>query len=277
LGSPIVPISGAGGRNKFPSGYKGLYAVLKSLNLNSQYRKLDPRAVHTVRPASAADIKAIAGIFSRIIIDYLQGTDAEKNHWIWTTEQLERLKPENPAQASLSSWNLPPHPNCLTCQKLEEKKVYMLREAYEFAKNESSASNDIETGGILLGYRTIDGKHVILRITGPGPKAVRTPTWSEKDTQYCQAQIEETFSELGDRGLYLGEWHYHAAGGNSPSGTDIKSLTEIAAQENYRIDKPVMIILSPALECAITIHDKSGQCVTLPIRILDKEEDANNV
>jgi integrative and conjugative element protein (TIGR02256 family) len=230
-----------------------------------------------VRPASAADIKAIAGLFSRIIIDYLQGTDAEKNHWIWTTEALERLKPENPAQASLSSWNIPPHPNCPTCQTLEEKKVLMLREAYESAKKESSASKDIETGGILLGYRTTDGKYVILRTTGPGPKAVRTATWFEKDTEYCQEQIEKTFAELGDRGLYLGEWHYHAIGGNSPSGTDIKSLTEIAEQENYRIDKPVMIILSPALECAITIHDKSGQCVKLPIQILEKEEDANNM
>ncbi len=226
-----------------------------------------------VRPASAADIKAIAGIFSRIIIDHLQRGHADKNHWIWTTEPLERLKPEEPERASLSSWNIPPHPNCPTCQNLEEKKVLMLREAYEFAKKESSASKDIETGGILLGYRTSDGKYVIIRITGPGPKAVRTATWFEKDTQYCQEQIEKTFAELGDRGLYLGEWHYHSIGGNSPSGTDIKSLTEIAAQENYRIDKPVMIILSPTLECAITIHDKNGRCVRLPIQVLEKEED----
>ncbi len=226
-----------------------------------------------VRPASAADIKAIAGIFSRIIIDYLQGTNTEKNHWIWTTEALEMLKLDNPMQGSLSSWNIPPHQNCPTCQKLEKKKVYMLREAYEFAKKESSASKDIETGGILLGYRTSDGKYVIIRITGPGPKAVRTATQFEKDTEYCQGEIEKTFRELGDKGLYLGEWHYHSIGGNSPSGIDIKSLTEIAVQENYRIDKPVMIILSPSLECAITIHDKSGQCVRLPIQILEKEED----
>ena len=228
-----------------------------------------------VRPASAADIKAIAGIFSRIIIDYLQETNAEKNHWIWTTEALGTLKLENPMQGSLSSWNIPPHPRCPTCQELEEKKVSMLRETYEIAKKESSASKHIETGGILLGYRTSDGKYVITRITGPGPKAVRTATRFEKDTEYCQAEIEKIFIELRDKGLYLGEWHYHATGGNSPSGTDIKSLTEIAAQKNYRIDKPIMIILSPALECAITIHDKSGRCIRLPIQILEKEEDAN--
>ncbi len=227
-----------------------------------------------VRPASAADIKVIAGIFSRIIIDYLQGTNTEKNHWIWTTEALETLKKEN-GHGSLFSWNIPPHSDCPTCQKLHDKKVYMFREAYEFAKKESSASQKVETGGVLLGYRRGDGKYVITRITGPGPKAKRTATWFEKDVEYCQEEIEKAFDELGDKGLYLGEWHYHAFGGNSPSGTDIKSLKEIAAQENYRVDKPVMIIMSPALECAITIHDKSGQCVRLPINLLDNEEDAN--
>lgn len=176
-----------------------------------------------VRPASAADIKAIAGIFSRMIIDYLQGTNTEKNHWIWTTEALETLKIENPVQGSLSSWNIPPHRDCPTCQKLQEKKVYMVREAYEFAKKESSVSKDVETGGVMLGYRTDDGKYVITRITGPGPKAVRTTTRFEKDVAYCQGEIEKTFGELGDKGLYWGEWHYHAIGGNSPSGTDIKS------------------------------------------------------
>lgn len=228
-----------------------------------------------VRPASAADIKAIGGIFSRIIIDHLHGLSTENNHWIWTTEALDTLKMENPVQGNLSSWNIPPHLDCPTCQKLQEKKVYMVREAYEFAKKESAASKDIETGGIILGYRTGDGKYVITRITGPGAKAVRTADWFEKDVEYCQREIEKAFVELGDKGLYLGEWHYHVIGGNSPSGTDIKSLTEIAAQDNYRVDKPVMIIISPALECAITIHDKSGRCISLPINLLEKGEHAN--
>jgi len=229
-----------------------------------------------VRSASAADIKAIAGIFSRIIIDYLQGTGIENNHWIWTTEALETLNLASPMQGSLSAWNISPHTSCPICQTLEEKRVCVLRQAYEFAKKESSVSKDIETGGVLLGYRTNDGKYVITRITGPGDKAVRTAIGFEKDTEYCQEEIEKAFIELRDRGLYMGEWHYHATGGNAPSGTDIKSLTEIAAQKNYRIDKPIMIILSPALEFAITIHDKSGRCVKLPIQILEKEEDEND-
>ena len=78
------------------------------------------------------------------------------------------------------------------------------------------------------------------------------------------------FDELGEQGLYLGEWHYHPLGSNEPSGIDIKSLTEIAVQDNYRIDRPIMIILSPNLEYAITIHNKIGRCVRLPLEILEE-------
>ena len=93
----------------------------------------------------------------------------------------------------------------------------------------------------------------------------------DRDEEYCQRELEKALSELGEKGLYLGEWHYHPVGGNEPSGLDIKSLTEIANQDNYRIDKPIMIIFSPSLECAITIHDKNGQCIKLPIEIFERE------
>jgi integrative and conjugative element protein (TIGR02256 family) len=160
-----------------------------------------------------------------------------------------------------------PHPNCPICQKLEDIKVKIIRDAYEFMKKESSGSNDIETGGVLIGHRTSGGQYIISRASGPGPNAVRTKMLFEKDTEYCQKELEKAFEELKDKGLYLGEWHYHPIGSNKPSGLDIKSLTAIALQDNYRIDKPVMIIFSPSLECAITIHDKNRHCVQLPIEI----------
>ena len=53
----------------------------------------------------------------------------------------------------------------------------------------------------------------------------------------CYAMSQSVTRKLG-----LGEWHYHPSGGNEPSGLDIKSLTEIAAQNEYRTDKPIMIL-----------------------------------
>jgi integrative and conjugative element protein (TIGR02256 family) len=112
-----------------------------------------------------------------------------------------------------------------------------------------------------------------VKASKPGPDAVRTKTRFEKDEEYCQKQLLDAINELGEKGLYLGEWHYHPSGGNEPSGLDIKSLTEIAAQDNYRIDKPIMVILSQDMEYAITIHDKNGKCVQIPLNIIEDNKD----
>ena len=226
-----------------------------------------------IRPASAADLKTIAGVFSRIIIDFLHGVNIDINHWIWSTESLEKLKLSSKSKGSINIANLQPHPSCPICQKLTGKKVYINEEAYEFMKQESTNSQGIETGGVLIGYKTEDGKYIILRTTGPGPKALKEKIRFEKDLKYCQKELEKSLKELGDKGLYLGEWHFHPVGSNEPSGLDIKSLTEVAYQDNYHIDKPIMIILAPSLEYAITIHDKNGQCVKLPIKVFNPRED----
>ncbi len=97
-----------------------------------------------------------------------------------------------------------------------------------------------------------------------------TETFFLKDEEYTQKELEIAAKELGSKGLYLGEWHYHPVGKNTPSGTDIKSLTEIAKQKTYRISVPLLIIASPTLEFALTIHDKSGKCVQIPLVIDNK-------
>jgi len=223
-----------------------------------------------VRPASAADMKIIAGIFSRVIIDFLQGKNPEINHWVWSSEALEGLQLENSTYGLIRADRIPPHAKCFVCQKLEDKKIHVLKGVLDFMKQESAKSRDVETGGVLVGYRNTGDEYVIVRASKPGPNAIRTKTRFEKDEEYCQKQLLDAFNELGEKGLYLGEWHYHPSGGNEPSGLDIKSLTEIAAQDNYRIDKPIMIILSPELEYAITIHDRNGRCVRLPLEVCEK-------
>ena len=192
-----------------------------------------------VRPASAADLKLLSSIFARIIIDFIEGKNTDKNHWIWFSESLDELKLDNSIDGSICFNNIPPHPNCPVCQKLEDKKIFIKNDAYQLMKQESTESKEIETGGVLIGYRTENGSYVVFKASKPGPNATRTNIRFKKDEKYCQKFLDDAYSELGEKGLYIGEWHYHPTGGNIPSGTDIKSLTEIAAQENYRIDRPV--------------------------------------
>lgn len=222
-----------------------------------------------VRPGSAADLKIVAGIATRILVDQLQGFQREKNHWVWSTESLDTLPLINDEQGSIRSFFIPQHPNCQVCQNLEKKEIFVRKDAYEFMKRESTDSKDVETGGILIGYRTPKGKFVVLKATGPGPKSVRTRTLFRRDVEYCQAELDKATAEYRAKGQYIGEWHYHAVDDNSPSGVDIKSLKEIAEQDNYLIQYPVMVIFSASLECAITIHDKCGRCVKLPLNVFE--------
>jgi len=83
-----------------------------------------------VRPASAADLKIIAGIFSRVIIDFLQGVNTDINHWIWSTESLEQLELSPANNGLIHTQRIPPHPDCPICQKLEDKEVYISKEVY---------------------------------------------------------------------------------------------------------------------------------------------------
>ena len=179
-----------------------------------------------IRPASAADMKMISGIFARVIIDFLQGKNTDENHWIWSSEALEGLELGNSTYGVIRSKRIPPHPNCDVCQRLEDTKINVFENVLSTMKAESAKSGDIETGGVLIGHRMANGEYTILRASKPGPNAIRTPIHFEKDEEYCQKELMNAFSELGEQGLYLGEWHYHPSGGNKPSGVDIRSLTK---------------------------------------------------
>lgn len=222
-----------------------------------------------VRAGSAADLKIVAGIASRILVDQFQEGHRGKNHWIWSTEPLAVLPLGEDEEGIIRSSFIPPHPDCPVCQRLEEKKIVVKKDAYDFMKRESANSKDEETGGVLIGYRTPQGRFVVWKATGPGPKAVRTRTLFRRDVEYCQKEIDRAAAEHGSKGQYVGEWHYHSVDDNTPSGIDIRSLKEIAEQENYLVEHPVMVIFSASLECAITIHDKTGRCVKLPLNIFE--------
>lgn len=223
-----------------------------------------------VRPGSGADMNVIAGLLSRFVIDYLQGSGSDYNHWIWYTEGLgSQLSLDKNQWAACHRQFIPPHPKCRLCQRIEPKEVLLTEESFVIIRREAAASGQIETGGILIGFRNETGNIVVVRATGPGPKAVRTEARFEKDIEYCQQQLIESSQSLGLKGQYVGEWHYHPTGTNEPSGTDIKSLAEIARQVNYATDEPVMVIVSPDLELAFTIHPTYRGFVRTTFKVID--------
>lgn len=206
-----------------------------------------------IRPASAADLKFISSLLAQVIIDYLQGVDQINNHWIWSTEKIPGINEEKISAYSLKGSNIPVHPRCPYCQKVEKFSVEISRASLEFMNQETKKDPSIETGGVLLG-EIMSHRLVVTHASEPGPKAIKQPSRFLKDKEYCQKYIDEMYSKDGETAVYIGEWHFHPTRSNKPSNTDFISLGNIANGKGYLTENPTMIILSHEGKPSCTIH-----------------------
>lgn len=205
-----------------------------------------------IRPASAADLKLIAAIASRIVIDHLQNGPSSTNHWIWSNDAIE-LTPITAAN-QLHEQNLPPHPGCPYCYHDIELKVMIDNSCLTFMQSLIKKDPTIETGGVMAGFVDSAGNIKVSHVSGPGPKAIQSATKFEKDVQFCQQFLDELYAQQGEKAIYVGEWHSHPSVNNRPSGTDIKSLSQIAVEKNYLTTCPAMIIFSNTGKPSCTLH-----------------------
>ncbi len=202
-----------------------------------------------IRPASAADLKLISALTSRILLDELQNGFGENNQWIWSTESLQVLEPYQ-----LHSQYISAHPKCYYCNHEKHSEVYLPANIIKQMQELIAETTEIETGGVLAGHIDENGDFVITNASGPGPKSVRSANKFEKDVEYCQKFLDKLFLNSNKQIAYIGEWHSHPNKNNHPSGTDIKSLSEISYQKEYLTDCPVMIIFSNEGVPSCTIH-----------------------
>lgn len=204
-----------------------------------------------IRPGSAADLKLIAGLAARIVLEDVQSPTGT-NHWVWVTEELDDYA--KGLWGSVTPFTLPKHPHCPVCNPLSVAPILVAEDVIALIETECAGSGDRETGGILMGFRIADDARVaIARATRPGPNAICEPTRFHRDVEFCQAELDASTAELGLRGRYVGEWHYHPAGPAMPSGLDLLSLSQIAAQDEYAVEVPVMLLAAPG-ELRATAH-----------------------
>lgn len=202
-----------------------------------------------VRPASAADLKLIAALTSRVLLDELQRGYGKPNHWIWSSEAVAGIQP-----FQLQTQTIFPHPTCYYCHHERKAKVLLNASTLKQMQDLVSENPRVETGGVLAGLITENGDIAVTHASGPGPLAVMASTRFEKDVEYCQSFLDDLFLSSGKKFSYIGEWHSHPMRDNQPSGTDIKSLSAIASQKEYLTDMPLMIIFSNDGVPSCTIH-----------------------
>jgi integrative and conjugative element protein (TIGR02256 family) len=110
---------------------------------------------------------------------------------------------------------------------------------------EADARNPLETGGVLMGYRARRDEIVITAASGPGSRAVHTPTRFKPDHEHQLEWIAARYAASKGVETYLGDWHTHpGAKLAEPSWTDRRAATSIANCDEARADMPVMVIMA---------------------------------
>lgn len=134
----------------------------------------------------------------------------------------------------------------------------------------AAASEEIETGGLLLGWW--DAEYIVARhaIEVPDPEATRT-RWTRDETR-AQHALDEALASLDHPWLgYIGDWHTHPAN-SGPSSQDEHSIRR--ASRGYQ--QPLLLLVHRAdhrLEgrvahhgdiCTFTTNHASGELRAIP-------------
>ena len=195
-----------------------------------------------VIPASAVDLSFVASLTSRVALDILEETNQTNNHWLWSSNIATDVDARLERPLSTMSTRLERYEHCPVCQEPDVVGVRISRDVHGTIKKEVESTPDAETGGILLGHVDENRHAVILRATGPGPKAKKSAGGFDRDVEFVQGELEKASRDLGSRGLYVGEWHSHLELDPEPSGIDVSSMCSIAKSTNYATRCPVMLI-----------------------------------
>lgn len=195
-----------------------------------------------VIPASAIDLSFVAALTARVTLDILQGNPTEDNHWLWSSRPVTDAALSNLHPLGTVSARLDRFAGCPVCQEPDVVGVVLREDAREAIVAEVESTPSTETGGILLGFVDQDRHAVVIRATGPGPEATKSAGGFDRDIEFVQGELQKAASELGNRGLYVGEWHSHLDADPEPSGIDISSLCGIAKASNYATRCPVLLI-----------------------------------
>jgi integrative and conjugative element protein (TIGR02256 family) len=123
-------------------------------------------------------------------------------------------------------------------------KIAIEESVLEFLEAESLASPRTETGGVVAGRGSLDdGAVVLTHASGPGPRARRTRYSFARDKEYCQTFLDRVAVESGGEVDYLGEWHKHHEAEPRPSGQDIRTAADIAADLGYHVRLCLLLIM----------------------------------
>jgi integrative and conjugative element protein (TIGR02256 family) len=203
-----------------------------------------------VLAGSAVDLRFAADFTARAALDALQqigaGTAQGGDGWnslVWTREGLpDAAVPELQRPYGTILQRIPPHPACPVCVSPRNGSILLTASAERDLRTLAESKTDRETGGALIGFETTAGRIVVLTVTDAGPKAVETSARFVYDPDHVNERLRQAHDRMGDRGMYVGEWHTHLEPDPFPSPRDAMSLSAIAEEPAYLTNEPIMLI-----------------------------------
>ena len=191
--------------------------------------------------SSAVDLSFTANLVARVALSFLEGSALPDNNWVWSQCVNQEMDQRLDREFTTVIGRIEPRDGCPVCSEPDVNSVVLAEEVRREIIRIVEGSPDVETGGILIGY-VKDKTAVVLRCTEPGPHAVRATAEFRRDVGFVQSELDRAAIELGDRGLYVGEWHSHLVEVPQPSARDIQSLFGISLAPNYLTRCPIMLI-----------------------------------
>lgn len=101
----------------------------------------------------------------------------------------------------------------------------------------------LETGGILLGYRSADHEQVITHALGPGPDASHDRIEYVPDYPHDRRSALDWWEKTNGTEYYLGDWHSHPECAPYLSNRDEEVLGMIALDQESQLTCPVMLVV----------------------------------
>lgn len=105
-------------------------------------------------------------------------------------------------------------------------------------------TDELETGGILLGHQHTDG-HLSVTVAGdPGPRAEKGRRSFRRDPDHARTLARNRYAR--DRSVWIGDWHTHPHGPGYPSSTDLRAYADILNDLDGNFDAFLALVVVPA-------------------------------
>lgn len=123
-------------------------------------------------------------------------------------------------------------------------RVKVSDEALAFIVSKCRKSDDVETGGILIGKYSPDGILATVDEAWEPPQGSEaSPTRFVRGDNGLASALEQRWTS---EQYYLGEWHFHPKGLAHPSSQDRRQMALISRDSAYSCSKPILILVGHA-------------------------------